>query len=86
MSAIGTIRSSARSTAKSLPKGEFSSVKYITSFSQPIDQGHSNFHIKLVGLPRTATPADITRLLAKNKIHNVIKGDHAMYRPASKDL
>jgi len=35
--------------------------------------GHSNVHVKLFGLPRTATPADITRLLGKNKIHNVTK-------------
>ena len=49
-------------------------MKCIAFLSQFIYQGHSNVHIKLFGLPRTATPADITRLLGKNKIHNVTKG------------
>ena len=86
MSAIGAIRGSALGTAKSLPKGEPLLVKYITFFSQLVTTGHSNVHIKVVGLPRTTTPADITRLLARNKVHNVTKGDHAMGRPASSDL
>ena len=38
-------------------------------------QGHSDLHVKLSGLPRTATPADITRLLGRNKVHNIAKGN-----------
>ncbi|KAN0123929.1 hypothetical protein V8E52_002419 [Russula decolorans] len=30
-------------------------------------------HRRLTGLPRTTTPTDITRLLAKNKVHNITK-------------
>ncbi|KAH9063511.1 hypothetical protein EDB87DRAFT_1604109 [Lactarius vividus] len=41
------------------------------SFSLP--KGHSDLHVRLTGLPRTATPADITRLLGRNKIHNIMK-------------
>ncbi|KAI9510242.1 hypothetical protein F5148DRAFT_1338351, partial [Russula earlei] len=33
----------------------------------------SNVHVKLTGLPRTITPADITRLLASNKVRNITK-------------
>lgn len=48
-------------------------------FSQSIHLGHSSVHVRLFGLPRTATPADITRLLAKNKVHNITKGvNHAV--------
>ena len=75
MSTMGAIRGSALGTAKTLPIGRVLFLtKYIAFFSQFIYQGHSNVHVKLVGLPRTATPADITRLLAKNKVHNITKG------------
>ena len=51
----------------------------IAFLSQFFYQAHSNVHVKLFGLPRTATPADITRLLAKHKVHNITKGvNHAM--------
>jgi hypothetical protein len=35
--------------------------------------GHSDLHVKLVGFPRTTTPADITRLLGKKNVHNITK-------------
>ncbi|KAF8503633.1 hypothetical protein F5888DRAFT_1663836 [Russula emetica] len=38
-----------------------------------LPKDHSSVHVKLTGLPRTATPADITRLLAMNKVHNITK-------------
>ena len=60
-------------------------MKYIAFFSQFIYQGHSNVHVKLFGLPRTATPADITRLLGKNKIHNITKGLTHAIEPTSVD-
>ncbi|KAI0256619.1 hypothetical protein BJV78DRAFT_293984 [Lactifluus subvellereus] len=44
-----------------------------------LPKGLSNVHIKLTGLPRTTTPVDITRLLGRNKVHNIKKGgDHAV--------
>ncbi|KAH9048174.1 hypothetical protein EDB84DRAFT_1458818 [Lactarius hengduanensis] len=57
--AVGAVRGAALGTARS------------KSFSLP--RGHSDLHVKLTGLPRTATPADITRLLGRNKIHNITK-------------
>jgi hypothetical protein len=77
MSAIGAIRRSALRRANDLPKGRPPSVKY-TPFDSCSLPGHSNVHVKLTGLPRTSTPADITRLLAKNKVHNITKGEHSM--------
>ncbi|KAH9981369.1 hypothetical protein BGW80DRAFT_1454259 [Lactifluus volemus] len=38
-----------------------------------LPKGHSDVHIRLVGLPRTTTPADVTRLLATHKVHNITK-------------
>lgn len=78
MSAIGAIRGSSLGTAKFLPKGESLSVKHHPILLTFIAQGHSTVHVRLTGLPRTATPADITRLLAKNKVHNITKGERAM--------
>jgi hypothetical protein len=45
-------------------------------------QGHSPVHVRLTGLPRTSTPADITRLLARNNVHNITNGEHAMFHQA----
>ncbi|KAH9005072.1 hypothetical protein EDB86DRAFT_2881397 [Lactarius hatsudake] len=59
MSAVGAVRGAALGTARS------------KSFS--LSKGHSNLHVQLTGLPRTTTPADITRLLGRNKIHNITK-------------
>ncbi|KAH9997641.1 hypothetical protein BJV77DRAFT_983706 [Russula vinacea] len=39
--------------------------------AKTLPTGHSAVHIRLFGLPRTSTPADITRLLARNRVHNV---------------
>ncbi|KAI0005958.1 hypothetical protein BJV74DRAFT_8130 [Russula compacta] len=41
--------------------------------AKTLPKGHSNVHIKLTGLPRTTTPTDITRLLARNKVNNITK-------------
>ncbi|KAI9466131.1 hypothetical protein BJY52DRAFT_328106 [Lactarius psammicola] len=57
MSAVGAVRGSALGAAK--------------GFS--LTKGHSNLHVRLTGLPRTTTPADITRLLGRNKVHNISK-------------
>jgi len=76
MSAIGAIRGSALRTANPLPKGTFLFVKCITIPLTASTQGHSDVHVKLLGLPRTATPADITRLLTKNGVHGIAKGEH----------
>ncbi|KAF8275093.1 hypothetical protein EI94DRAFT_1793723 [Lactarius quietus] len=59
MSAAGAVRGSVQGAARS------------KAFSLP--RGHSDHHVKLTGLPRTATPADITRLLGRNKVHNITK-------------
>jgi hypothetical protein len=86
MSAIGAIRRSAVRTANALPKGMSPSVKY-TRFDSRSLLDHSNVHVRLTGLPRTTTPADITRLLANNKVHNITKGDYSMcHRAPSSDL
>ncbi|KAI0277698.1 hypothetical protein BGY98DRAFT_978276 [Russula aff. rugulosa BPL654] len=45
-----------------------------------LPKDHSNVHVRLTGLPRTSTPADITRLLAKNKVHNITKVTLDYYR------
>ena len=78
MSAIGAIRRAALRTANELPKGRSAAVKY-TPFDLRSLPDHSNVHVKLTGLPRTSTPADITRLLSKNKVHNITKGEYSMY-------
>jgi hypothetical protein len=78
MSAIGAIRGSALGTAKSLPKGGSPVGKAHPILLTFIAQGHSADHVKLTGLPRTTTPADITRLLAKHRVQNIKKGEHAM--------
>ncbi|KAI0306648.1 hypothetical protein B0F90DRAFT_787660 [Multifurca ochricompacta] len=41
--------------------------------AKSLPKGHSNVHVKLTGLPRTTTPADITRLLGRNKVQNITK-------------
>ncbi|KAI0288184.1 hypothetical protein BC826DRAFT_1107889 [Russula brevipes] len=41
--------------------------------AKSLPEGYSNIHVRLAGLPRTTTPADITRLLAKHKVYNVTK-------------
>ena len=86
MSATGVIRREALRTAGNLRKGRSPLVK-CTPFDSCSLPDHSNFHVKLAGLPRTTTPADITRLLAKNKVHNITKGEHPnCYRVPSSDL
>jgi len=41
--------------------------------SRTVPRQQLPIHIRLNGLPRTSTPADITRMLAKNKIENIAK-------------
>jgi len=77
MSAIGAIRRPALRTANALSKGRSPLVKY-TPFHSCSLPDHSNVHVRLTGLPRTTTPADVTRLLAKNKVHNITKGEYSM--------
>src|SRR6266849_8084443 len=79
MSGIGIngFRRSALRTAKDMPKGRSPSVNY-TPFDSRSLPDYSNVHILLTGFPRTTTPADITRLLARNKVHNITKGEYSM--------
>ena len=83
MSAIGAIRGAALGTAKTLPKGGPPSDIACSILLTFVAEDHSASHVLLTGLPRTTTPADITRLLGNNKVHNVKKGEHAMCRQAS---
>ena len=87
MSAVGAFRGSALGTAKTLPTGAsvpIGKTHILLTFGF---QGHSAVHIRLFGLPRTSTPADITRLLARNRVHNVTNGERAMFHQApSSDL
>ncbi|KAI0273551.1 hypothetical protein BC834DRAFT_214318 [Gloeopeniophorella convolvens] len=48
--------------------------------AKTLPQGHSNAHVRLFGLPRSATPADITRLLAKHNVQGVSKVALDYYR------
>lgn len=85
-SAINATRRSALRTANTLPKGMSPLVK-CTPFNSRSLPDYSNVHVRLTGLPRTTTPADITRLLAKNKVHNITKGEYSMcHRVPSSDL
>ena len=78
MSVVGAVRGSVQGAARSKPfsltPGEFGSVYRNFFLLSDHYQGHSDLHVKLVGLPRTTTPADITRLLGRNKVHNITKG------------
>lgn len=74
---MSTIRRSALSKAKVLPKGR-SLLGKLHPFDSRSLPDHSNVHVLLTGLPRTTTPADITRFLAKNKVRNVTKGEYSM--------
>ncbi|KAH9966590.1 hypothetical protein BC827DRAFT_1264550 [Russula dissimulans] len=55
-----------------------------TAYALP--KGHSNLHVQLSGLPRTTTPADITRLLARSGVHDItnVALDYRRFEPTGR--
>ncbi|KAF8479342.1 hypothetical protein DFH94DRAFT_50731 [Russula ochroleuca] len=54
--------------------------------AKSLPKGHSPVHVRLTGLPRTSTPADITRLLARNNVHNItnVALDYYRFEPTGR--